>query len=95
VSVLTLFIINKNFQLILTFGLLKYLLPSKFRDRPFNLQGGLWFLFRTEKCFQTTRDSLQYFFSPEFNIRLYDKNPESDYLMLNSGEKKYCKMVGP
>ena len=32
--------------------------------------GGYGFLFRSE---------LEYFFSPEFNIRLYDKNSESDF----------------
>jgi hypothetical protein len=41
------------------------------RDRPFNLQDGggegYGFLFRSE------------FFFPEFNIRLYDKNSESDF----------------
>jgi hypothetical protein len=49
--------------------------------------GGYGFLFRLEIFFRTTRE-LEYlfflsrearFFSPEFNIRLYDKNCESDY----------------
>ena len=58
------------------------------RDRPFNLQGGGYgFLFRSEKFFRTTQE-LEYLyfllrkariFFPEFNIRLYDKNSESDY----------------
>ena len=45
------------------------------RDRPFNLGvvGGYGFLFRSEFFFRTTRE-LEYFFSPEFNIRLYDKD---------------------
>jgi hypothetical protein len=44
------------------------------RDRPFNLQGGGYvFLFRSEFFFRTTRE-LEYFFFPQFNIRLYDKN---------------------
>ena len=62
------------------------------RDRPFNLQGGggggNGFLFRSEIFFQTTQE-LEYLFFllrkvrnffPEFNIRLYDKNSESDYI---------------
>jgi hypothetical protein len=57
------------------------------RDRPFNLQGGYGFLFRSEFFFLTTRE-LEYlflvaqsaiFFFTEFNIRLYDKNSESHY----------------
>ena len=64
---------------------------NKFRDRPFNLKGG-WggygFLLRSEKNFRTTREleylfllsrKMQIFF-PEFNIKLYDKNSESDYI---------------
>jgi hypothetical protein len=61
---------------------------SLFRDRPFNLKegGGYSFLFRSEICFRTTQE-LEYFFLSrkarnffqEFNIRLYDKNSESDY----------------
>jgi hypothetical protein len=40
----------------------------------------LWiiFLFRSEFFFRTTRE-LQYIFFPEINIRLYDKNSESDF----------------
>ena len=52
------------------------------RDRPFNLKGGYGFLFRSEN----TRVSIFIFLSgksrnvfPEYNIRLYDKNSESDY----------------
>ena len=61
------------------------------RDRPFNLKGGgrggYGFLFRSEIFFRTTQE-LEYLFFllreariffPEFNIRLYDKNFESDY----------------
>jgi hypothetical protein len=57
------------------------------RDRPFNLQGGYGFLFRSEIFFRTTHE-LEYLFFfvalsanffPEFNIRLYDKNSESDF----------------
>ena len=55
------------------------------RDRPFNLEGGYGFLFRSEFFFRTAQE-LEYLFFfvariffPEFNIRLYDKNSESDY----------------
>jgi hypothetical protein len=48
--------------------------------------GGYGFLFRSEFFLRTTQE-LEYFFLsrtariffPEFNIRLYDKNSESDY----------------
>ena len=72
---------------ILNWAVLIVQLP--FRDWPFNLKGGsdFGFLFRSEMFFRTTQE-LEYlfflshevqFFSPEFNIRLYDKNSESDY----------------
>ena len=61
------------------------------RDRPFNLKvgggGGYGFMFRSEFFFRTTQE-LEYLFIlwrearnffPEFNIRLHDKNPESDF----------------
>ena len=68
---------------------LLYLNFHLIRDRPFNLKGGggYGFLFRSEFFFRTTLE-LEYlfflsrkvqFFLPEFNIRLYDKNSESDY----------------
>ena len=42
-------------------------------------RGGYGFLLRSEFFFRATQE-LEYFFSfPEFNIRLYDKNFESDY----------------
>jgi hypothetical protein len=47
-------------------GLVKHV-----RDRPFNLQGGLWF-------FVSFRIII--FFFPEYNIKLYDKNSETDFL---------------
>jgi hypothetical protein len=51
--------------------------------------GGYGFLFRSEYFFRTTQE-LEYFFFvaqsanffPLFNIRLYDKNSESDYFFL-------------
>ena len=63
------------------------------RDRPFNLKGGGYgFLLRSEFFFPTTQE-LEYLFFlsckapkffPEFNIRLYDKNSESDYFFFSS-----------
>ena len=56
------------------------------RDQPFNLQGGLWFFVSFRIFFSdNTRVRIFFFvapsaiFFPEFNIRLYDKNSESDY----------------
>jgi hypothetical protein len=63
---------------------------AQVRNRPFNLKGGgkgYGFLFRSEFFFRTTQEleylfflsrKVRIFFS-EFNIRLYDKNSESDY----------------
>ena len=68
------------------------------RDRPFNLQGGYGFLFRSEIFFRTTQE-LEYlfflsrkaqFYFPEFNIRLYDKNSESEYFFQQHWESEYC-----
>ena len=60
---------------------------TKLRDRPFNLKGGLWFfvsfriLFfgqhKSQNIFLLSRQARIFF--QEFNIRLYDKNFESDY----------------
>jgi hypothetical protein len=70
------------------------------RDRPFNLKGGgrgYGFLFRSEFIFRTTQES-EYLFSlsrkariffPEFNIRLYDKNSESDYFFFPPPKSEY------
>ena len=56
------------------------------RDRPFNLQGGLWFFVSFRIFFSDITRVRIFFFSrtarnifPEFNIDLYDKNSESDY----------------
>jgi hypothetical protein len=57
------------------------------RDRPFNLKGGLWFFVSFRK-FSSDNTRVRIFiflsrkarnFLPEFNIRLYDKNSESDF----------------
>ena len=79
---------NKTYFLIDTPRSIYILYACLFRDRPFNLQGrgAIVFFFRSEIFFRTTQE-LEYFFLsrkaqnffPEFNIRLYDKNSESDY----------------
>jgi hypothetical protein len=69
------------------------------RDRPFNLKGGggYGFLFCSKKIFQTTQE-LEYlfflsrevqFFFQEFNIRLYDKNSESDFFFFPPLKSEY------
>jgi hypothetical protein len=74
------------------------------RDRPFNLKGGGYgFLFRSEKKFQTTQE-LEYLFFlsckarnffPQFNIRLYDKNSESDYFFfLHQNQNIFSVILG-
>ena len=80
----------KNRVIYLLSGLLKItrrLILINFRpfqligDRPFNLQGGggLWFFVSFKNfCSDNTRVRI-FIFCPEFNIRLYDKNSESDY----------------
>jgi hypothetical protein len=45
------------------------------------------FLFRSEYCFRTTQE-LEYFFQ-KFNIRLYVKNSESDFLFLPPPQSEY------
>ena len=48
------------------------------RDRSFNLKGGGYgFLFRSENFLRATQEVEYFYFFPEFNIRLYDKNSES------------------
>ena len=45
----------------------------------FNKPGTVWGFFFVQNFFCRTTRELEYFFSSEFNIRLYDKNSESDY----------------
>ena len=47
------------------------------RDRPFNLQGGIMVFCFVQKIFSDNTRVRIFFFSSEFNIRLYDKNSES------------------
>jgi hypothetical protein len=60
-------------------------------------EGGYGFLFRSEFFFRKTRE-LEYLFFlshkariffPEFNIRLYDKNSESDYFLFPPPKSEY------
>ena len=78
---------KKNIYILTVYSIKAWL--HHLRDRPFNLKGGGGdgFLFRSEMFFQTTQE-LEYLiflshiaqiFFPEFNIRLYDKNSESDF----------------
>ena len=65
--------------------------------------GGYGFLFRSELFFWTTRE-LEYLFFlslkarnffPEFNIRLYDKNSESDYFFfLHQNQNIFFSNIG-
>ena len=73
------------------------------RDRPFNLKGGLWF-FVSFRIFFLGKHELEYlfflsrkaeFFFPEFNIRLYDKNSESDYFFsLHQNQNIFFSNIG-
>ena len=58
------------------------------RDQPFNLKGGqgYGFLFRSKFFFRTTQAQI---FFPEFNIRLYDKNSESNYFFFPPPKSEY------
>jgi hypothetical protein len=51
-------------------------------------RGGYGFLFRSEFFFGTIRE-LEYYFFPEFNIRFYDKNSESDYFFFPPPKSEY------
>ena len=91
-----------NDSMIINFDYVYHHLLSRInvlRDRPFNLKrgGGLWFLFRSEFFFRTTQE-LEYLFFlprkaqiffPEFNIRLCDKNSESDYFFFPPPKSEY------
>ena len=65
------------------------------RDPPFNLKGGYDFLFRSEFFFRTTQELEYLFFLSEFNIRLYDKNSESDYFFfLHQNQNFFFSNIG-
>ena len=68
------------------------------RDRPFNLQRGVMvFCFVQKKfCRQHKSQNIYFFccakrkfFFPEFNIRLHDKNSESDYFFFPPPKSEY------
>ena len=65
--------------------------------------GGYGFLFRLEFFFQTTREleyiffcraMREFFFLPEINIKLYDKNSESDYYFFPPSKSEYFSTLG-
>jgi hypothetical protein len=73
-----------------------------FRDRPFNLKGGVM-VFCFVQNFFFERHELEYLFFlsregqiffPEFNIRLYDKNSESDFFFLHQKQNIFFSNVG-
>ena len=51
--------------------------------------------FCSENCFRATRE-LEYFivFVAEFNIRLYDKNSESDFFFLRQNQNIFFSNIG-
>jgi hypothetical protein len=58
-------------------------------------EGVYGFLFRSEFFFRTTRELEYLFFFPEFNIRLYDKNSESDYFFfLHQNQNIFFSNIG-
>ena len=72
---------------------------KEIRDRPFNLKGGgLWFFVSFRNFFSdntrvrififSVAQSANFFF-PDFHIRLYDKNSESDYFVLPPPKSEY------
>ena len=69
------------------------------RDRPFNLQGGGGVCFFVSdntrvRIFIFLSRKAQFFF-PEYNIRLYDKNFESDYFFfLHQNQNIFFSNIG-
>ena len=73
------------------------------RNRPFNLMGGCYgFLIRSEFFFRTTQE-LEYLFFlsrkarkffPKCNIRLYDKDSESDFFFLHQNQNIFFSNIG-
>ena len=73
------------------------------RDRPFILNGGLWFFVSFRIIYlDNTRVRIfiflsrkARFFFPEFNIRLYDKNSESDhFFFLHQNQNIFFSNIG-
>ena len=74
-----------------------------FRDRPFNLKGGvgLWFFVSFRKFFSdNTRVRIIFLsrkariFFQEFNIWLYDKNSESNFFFLHQNQNIFFSNIG-
>ena len=73
-----------------------YQMPRSISSKLF-VRGGYSFLFRSENLFRTKQEleCLLYLsrkarnFVPEFNIRLYDKNSESDYFFFAPPKSEY------
>ena len=64
------------------------------RDRPFNLKGG-GMVFCFFQNFFSDNTSYNKKISPEFNIRLYDKNSESDYFFfLHQNQNIFFSNIG-
>ena len=60
-----------------------------FRERPFNLKGELWFFVSFRKFFSDNARVRIFIYFPKFNIRLYDKNSESDYYFFPPPKSEY------
>ena len=79
-----------------------YQMPRSISSKLF-VRGGYGFLFRSENLFRTKQE-LEYLlflsrnagnFVPEFNIRLYDKNSESDYFFfLHQNQNIFFSNIG-
>ena len=76
---------------------------SGVRVQPFNLQGGLWFFVSFRIFFPDSMRVIIFiffcrtkrnFFSPEFNIRLYDKNTETDFFSLHQNQNIFFSNIG-
>ena len=89
----------------ISIGSISYI-GNLFKDRPFNLQGGgsgLCFFFFVQNFFSRTTWEFEYlcflsckaqFFFPEFNIRLYDKNSESDFFPPSPKSEYFFSNIG-
>ena len=67
------------------------------RDRSFNSQGGRggYGFFISFRIFFLDNARVKiFFFSPEFNIRLYDKNSESDFFFLHQNQNIFFSNIG-
>ena len=58
-------------------------------DQPFNLQGGVMVFVSFRNCFSDNTIVRIFFFLSQFNIRLYDKNSETDYIFFPPPKSEY------